>query len=141
MIRSGVRDSVVNQLLSKMDGIDRLDNVLIVGITNRKDLIDEALLRPGRFEVHLKINAPTLRGRREILSIMLRPICQGGLLPVKNAVDIIMEISKRTDGWSGADLSGLVRSAVGFSLERSLNDNRGLKSVLIDSSLYSKILY
>ena len=61
---SGVRDSVVNQLLSKMDGIKKLDNILIVGITNRKDLIDEALLRPGRFEVHLEIKAPSVAGRR-----------------------------------------------------------------------------
>jgi vesicle-fusing ATPase len=45
---SGVRDSVVNQLLSKMDGVGQIDNILIIGITNRKDLIDEALLRPGR---------------------------------------------------------------------------------------------
>ena len=46
---SGVRDSVVNQLLSKMDGVGQIDNILIIGITNRKDLIDEALLRPGRY--------------------------------------------------------------------------------------------
>jgi len=46
---SGVRDSVVNQLLSKMDGVGQIGNILVIGITNRKDLIDEALLRPGRY--------------------------------------------------------------------------------------------
>ena len=46
---SGVRDSVVNQLLSKMDGVGELRNILVIGLTNRKDLIDDALLRPGRF--------------------------------------------------------------------------------------------
>ena len=120
---SGVRDSVVNQLLSKMDGIGQLDNILIVGITNRKDLIDEALLRPGRFEVHLEIKAPSVAGRRDILAIMLRPMCQGGLLDIEIACSQITKLAEITDGWSGADLSGLVRSAVGFSLERCMNDD------------------
>ncbi len=120
---SGVRDSVVNQLLSKMDGIGKLDNILIVGITNRKDLIDEALLRPGRFEVHVEIKAPSMIGRRDILGIMLRPMCQGGLLDIDLACSEIVKLAEVTEGWSGADLSGLVRSAVGFSLERCMSDD------------------
>ena len=50
---SGIRDSVVNQLLAKMDGVEQLDNVLIIGLTNRAELIDTALLRPGRLEVQV----------------------------------------------------------------------------------------
>lgn len=61
---TGVNETVVNQLLSKMDGVDSLNNILIIGMTNRKDLIDEAVLRPGRLEVHLEIGLPDEFGRR-----------------------------------------------------------------------------
>lgn len=61
---TNVNDSVVNQLLSKLDGVDALNNVLIIGMTNRIDLIDEAILRPGRLELHLEIGLPDRVGRR-----------------------------------------------------------------------------
>ena len=51
---SGIRDSVVNQLLAKMDGVEQLDNILVIGLTNRAELMDPALLRPGRLEVHVE---------------------------------------------------------------------------------------
>ena len=51
---SGIRDSVVNQLLAKMDGVEQLDNILVIGMTNRPELMDPALLRPGRLEVHVQ---------------------------------------------------------------------------------------
>ena len=60
---TGVNESVVNQLLSKMDGVKSLKNILIIGRTNRKDMIDEAILRPGRLEIHLEIGLPDLVGR------------------------------------------------------------------------------
>lgn len=65
----GVGDSVVNQLLAKMDGVEQLNNILIIGMTNRLDMLDEALLRPGRFEVQLEIGLPTYEGRVQILKI------------------------------------------------------------------------
>ena len=120
---SGVRDSVVNQLLSKMDGVGQLNNVLVIGITNRIDLIDDALLRPGRFEVHLEIIAPTLIGRSEILAILLRPIVQQHVIAVETATEVIIQLAEVTDGWSGAELAGLVRSAVAFALERSFTED------------------
>ena len=55
---TGVGDNVVNQLLSKMDGVDQLNNILVIGMTNRLDLIDTALLRPGRFEIQIEISLP-----------------------------------------------------------------------------------
>lgn len=64
---TGVHDTVVNQLLSKMDGVEQLNNILIIGMTNRKDLLDDALLRAGRFEVHVPVPLPDLKGRRQIL--------------------------------------------------------------------------
>jgi vesicle-fusing ATPase len=69
---TGVSDSVVNQLLSKIDGVDSLNNILLIGMTNRKDMIDDALLRPGRLEVHVEIGLPDEKGRLQILDIHTR---------------------------------------------------------------------
>ena len=63
---TGVGDNVVNQLLSKMDGVDQLNNILVIGMTNRLDLIDTALLRPGRFEIQIEISLPDEKGRKDI---------------------------------------------------------------------------
>ena len=118
---SGVRDSVVNQLLAKLDGVKAMDNVLVVGLTNRRDLIDPALLRPGRLEVHLEIEPPDEAGRRDILDIHLRRLRDAGRL-AHCADDALASIaSDKTQGWSGADLAGLVRSATSFALQRGLD--------------------
>ncbi|KAH9561657.1 hypothetical protein CY35_05G034000 [Sphagnum magellanicum] len=66
---TGVHDSIVNQLLTKIEGVEALNNILLIGMTNRKDLLDEALLRPGRMEVQIEIGLPDEKGRIQILSI------------------------------------------------------------------------
>lgn len=110
---TGVGDSVVNQLLSKMDGVDQLNNVLIIGMTNRLDMIDEALLRPGRLEVHVEINLPDTHGRTQILKIHTGHMRKSGGLGADVDID---ELASLTKNFSGAELNGLVRSASSFAM-------------------------
>merc|ERR1712072_922079 len=77
---TGVSDSIVNQLLSKIDGVNALNNILLIGMTNRLDMIDEALLRPGRLEVHVEISLPNEQGRVEILKIHTNKISTNGVM-------------------------------------------------------------
>ena len=124
---TGVRDSVVNQLLSKMDGVQQAPNVLVVGLTNRPELLDPALLRPGRLEVQLRVELPDRAGRRDILRIHTRQMKEDGALS-KEAAQILDSldddgIPALTEHFSGAELAGLVRSAASFALVRSIEDN------------------
>ena len=112
---TGVGDSVVNQLLSKLDGVDQLNNILLIGMTNRKDMIDDALLRPGRLEVHMEISLPDEHGRIQILKIHTAKMRDSGILD--RDVDL-NEIARVTKNFSGAEISGLVRSATSFALNR-----------------------
>lgn len=112
---TGVGDSIVNQLLSKLDGVDQLNNILLIGMTNRMDLIDDALLRPGRLELHLEISLPDEKGRLEIFKIHTAKMREAGKLdPDVN----IPELAQRTKNFSGAEISGLIRSAVSFAMFR-----------------------
>ncbi|KAI0775896.1 AAA-domain-containing protein [Trametes elegans] len=112
---TGVGDSVVNQLLSKMDGVDQLNNILIIGMTNRLDMIDEALLRPGRLEVHMEISLPDEKGRVQILNIHTAKMRQNGVMD--DDVDLL-ELAALTKNFSGAEISGLVKSATSFAFSR-----------------------
>ncbi len=112
---NGVEDTVVNQLLSKMDGVDQLNNILIIGMTNRIDLIDEALLRPGRFGVLMKISLPDEHGRYQILNIHTAKIRNNGVMDPD--VDI-KELARLTKNFSGAAISELVKSATSFAFNR-----------------------
>ncbi|KAF2671050.1 AAA-domain-containing protein [Microthyrium microscopicum] len=112
---TGVGDSVVNQLLSKLDGVDQLNNILLIGMTNRKDMIDDALLRPGRLEVHVEISLPDEAGRAQILGIHTNNLRNNKLLD--GSVDI-NELAHVTKNYSGAEISGLVRAACSFAFTR-----------------------
>jgi vesicle-fusing ATPase len=115
---TGVHDSIVNQLLSKIDGVDSLNNILLIGMTNRLDMIDEALLRPGRMEVHVEISLPDENGRVEIFNIHTRKMRDNGYL----GPDVsIPDLAKRTKNFSGAEIEGLVRAAQSHALNRHVN--------------------
>ena len=72
---------MVNQLLTKIDGVDALNNILIIGMTNRKDMLDEALLRPGRLEVMIEVGLPDEPGRLQIFKIHTNKVCVRVYLP------------------------------------------------------------
>lgn len=114
---SMVSDTVVNQLLSKIDGVDQLNNILIIGMTNRKDMIDEALLRPGRLEVMLEINLPDENGRLQILNIHTAKMKMHDKLG--KDVDL-SELAALTKNFSGAELEGLVRAAQSTAMNRPI---------------------
>uniref|UniRef100_A0A8C6U3Z9 Vesicle-fusing ATPase n=1 Tax=Neogobius melanostomus TaxID=47308 RepID=A0A8C6U3Z9_9GOBI len=114
---TGVHDTVVNQLLSKIDGVEQLNNILVIGMTNRPDLIDEALLRPGRLEVKMEIGLPDEHGRIQILNIHTAKMRQHNLLG--GDVDI-QELAIETKNFSGAELEGLVRAAQSTAMNRHI---------------------
>lgn len=114
---TGVGDSIVNQLLSKLDGVNQLNNILLIGMTNRKDMIDDALLRPGRLEVHVEIGLPDEVGRLQILKIHIAPMLKSG--HIDDDVDM-MNLARKSKNFSGAEINGLVRSATSYALGRHI---------------------
>ena len=103
---SHVTESVVSQFLTELDGLEELKNVVVIGATNRPDMIDPALLRPGRLEQHIFVPPPDREGRRQILEVYLAAIKD----MLAEDVDI-EELVGNTEGFVGADLEALVREA------------------------------
>lgn len=100
---------------AQMDGVDQLNNVLIIGMTNRLDMIDEALLRPGRLEVHMEISLPDEHGRHQILTIHTAKMRGNGVMD--SDVDL-EELAALTKNFSGAEIGGLIKSATSFAFNR-----------------------
>jgi vesicle-fusing ATPase len=131
---TGVGDSVVNQLLSKLDGVDQLNNILLIGMTNRKDMIDDALLRPGRLEVQVEISLPDENGRSQILKIHTSKMKDNNIMGSDVNID---ELAALTKNFSGAELSGLVKSAASFAFAR--NTKPGTVAVMGDDVANMKV--
>ncbi|HEV8540646.1 MAG TPA: ATP-dependent zinc metalloprotease FtsH [Nitrospiraceae bacterium] len=98
------REQTLNQLLVEMDGFDTTEGVILIAATNRPDVLDPALLRPGRFDRQIVVNRPDLRGRAEILKVHTKKV------PVAPDVELD-KIARGTPGFSGADLENLVNEA------------------------------
>lgn len=103
---SHVTESIVSQFLTELDGLEELKNVIVIGATNRPDMIDPALLRPGRLEQHIFVPPPDADGRRQILEVYLKDVAE----MIASDVDAD-KIIEATDGFVGADLEALVREA------------------------------
>ncbi|XP_017026057.1 ATPase family gene 2 protein homolog A [Drosophila kikkawai] len=109
---SSVKERVLTQLLTELDGVEALQNVTIVAATNRPDMIDKALLRPGRIDRILYVGLPKTEARREILKIKLRA------MPVSADVDI-EKLVQLTEGYSGAEIQAVCHEAALRALEQS----------------------
>ena len=98
------REQTLNQLLVEMDGFDGNSNVIVIAATNRPDVLDPALLRPGRFDRQIGVDAPDMKGREQILRV------HAAGKPIANTVDLA-QVAKRTPGFTGADLANVMNEA------------------------------
>ncbi len=98
------REQTLNQLLVEMDGFDENENVILIAATNRPDVLDPALLRPGRFDRQVTVSNPDIKGREEILKVHVRKV------PLAKDVNLAV-VARGTPGFSGADLANLVNEA------------------------------
>ncbi len=111
---SGVSERVISQLLTEMDGLESMGDVVVMAATNRPDLLDPALLRPGRFDRLIYVPPPDYQGRLKILKVHTRNVPLGP--------DVNLEkLAKMTENFSGADLEALVREAAMNALRRDIN--------------------
>lgn len=111
---SSVKERVLTQLLTEMDGVEALDNVTIVAATNRPDMIDKALLRPGRIDRIIYVGLPDGDARREIFRIKLQK------MPLSDDVDL-QKLVERTEGYSGAEIQAVCHEAALKTLEESFD--------------------
>jgi cell division protease FtsH len=106
------REQTLNQILVEMDGFDTNTNVIVVAATNRPDVLDPALLRPGRFDRQVVLDRPDIKGRREILNVHIKG------KPLDKTVDLDA-LARRSPGFSGADLANLVNEAAILAARRN----------------------
>jgi len=123
------REQTINQLLTEMDGFDNETGIVVIAATNRVDILDEALLRPGRFDRKIQVSLPSIQGRRKILGVHARD---------KNLADDIdfKNIARQTTGFSGADLANLLNECA----IRAVRDGEGIITNEIVEDVYQRIV-
>jgi cell division protease FtsH len=109
------REQTLNQILAEMDGFDTNANVIVMAATNRPDILDPALLRPGRFDRHVVIDLPDIKGRKAILEVHAKG------KPLAKEVDLEI-VAKETPGFSGADLANIINEAAILAARRNRKD-------------------
>ncbi|MFO8051437.1 MAG: CDC48 family AAA ATPase [Thermoplasmatota archaeon] len=109
-----VSERIVNQLLTSMDGVEDTQGMIVIGATNRPDILDQALLRSGRFDRMIFVGPPGLEERMEIFKVHTKD------MPLDNSVDLD-DLANRTDGYTGADIEGICREAGIIALRRDIN--------------------
>jgi cell division protease FtsH len=115
------REQTLNQLLVEMDGFDSNEGIILIAATNRPDILDSALLRPGRFDRRVVVNMPDVKGREEILRVHIRNI------PLAKDVDLSV-LARSTPGFSGADLANMVNEAA-LLAARYIQDKVNMKDM------------
>ena len=113
---SGVTKRVVNQLLTEMDGLEELEDVAIIAATNRPDIIDPGLMRPGRFDRHIKVDTPSEEARLAIFEVHTKG------MPLASDVDL-KKLAKSTDGYVGADIEAVCREAAMLTLRNDMESS------------------
>ncbi|MEQ6902256.1 ATP-dependent zinc metalloprotease FtsH [Nocardioides sp. YIM 152588] len=119
------REQTLNQLLVEMDGFDVRGGVILIAATNRPDVLDPALLRPGRFDRQIQVDAPDLSGRKRILEVHSRG------KPIATEVDL-MSVARRTPGFSGADLANVLNEA---ALLTARSNQKVITAGLLDEAI------
>jgi len=123
---SRVTERIISQLLTEMDGLVTLENVTVLAATNRPDILDPALLRPGRFDRIIYVPPPNQEARKEILKIHTRN------MPLAEDVDLD-ELAKMTEGYSGSDLEAVVREAAMIALRKNIEANKVEKAHFLEA--------
>ena len=122
---SHVTENIVSQILTEIDGLEELHNVLIIGATNRLDIVDEALLRPGRFDRIIEVGNPDSKGRKHIFEIHTKK------KPLESNVDI-KKLVEITDGFSGAEIASITNRAALVALKRYVSGkSQNIKEIKI----------
>jgi transitional endoplasmic reticulum ATPase len=112
---------MVNQILTELDGLEELYGVVVIGATNRPDLIDPGLLRPGRFDKHLLVPVPDSEARLEIFKIHTKD------MPLAKDVEL-KSLAKKTVDWVGADIEAMCREAAMIALKETVDKDGHLHS-------------
>ena len=112
-----LNDKIVNQFLTMIDGPQSLNNILLICMTNRKDLLDDAIMRPGRLEVQIEVTLPDEKGRLDILTIHTSKMLKNGYTSNLNLDDI----AKLSINFTGAEIESIVKNAVSYSISREID--------------------
>lgn len=129
MASNDEREQTINQLLTEMDGFDNETGIVVIAATNRVDILDDALLRPGRFDRKIQVNLPSVQGRKKILGVHARD--------KKFATNVKLEdIAKQTTGFSGADLANLLNECA----IRAVRDGDGTITKQIVENVFQRIV-
>lgn len=141
---SAVGDSMVNQLLTLLDGVNSLPNIFVIGMTNRLDLLDEALIRPGRLGIKVKISLPDEKGRKQIFNIHMDKMRNNKL--IESSIDIDDLVGK-TNNFSGAEIEAVVDNASSYaigdylvSVNGSNNNNRDTEVIVTNEHFQKAIV-
>lgn len=124
MDSSHVSENVVSQILTEIDGLEELNDVLVIGATNRLDIVDSALLRPGRFDRIIEIPKPDAKGRKHIFEIHTKK------KPLESDVNLA-KVVDMTNGYSGAEIAAVCDRAAFSALKRYINEKKSVKEIKI----------